>query len=110
VKDNLAHLALWDDLRADEVIRIAAGHATTLPMSGDQDASYNAMMYELRRALSLAQVQWELAHSLERLEAAIAAAPPETLDETRYGEAGLVSHHARLHAGYIDAWRQRMGY
>jgi uncharacterized damage-inducible protein DinB len=26
VKDHLAHLATWDDIRASEVVRISAGH------------------------------------------------------------------------------------
>ncbi|MDA0366303.1 MAG: DinB family protein [Chloroflexi bacterium] len=28
VKHHLAHIALWDDLRASEVVRISAGHAS----------------------------------------------------------------------------------
>ena len=28
VKDHLIHAALWDDLRASEVVRISAGHAS----------------------------------------------------------------------------------
>ena len=34
VKDHLAHLALWDDLRASEVERISAGHQTSWHMPG----------------------------------------------------------------------------
>ncbi|MBM3945992.1 MAG: DinB family protein, partial [SAR202 cluster bacterium] len=26
VKDHLAHIALWDDIRVSEVVRISAGH------------------------------------------------------------------------------------
>jgi hypothetical protein len=37
VKDHLAHLALWDDLRASEVVRISAGHDSAWRMTGAQD-------------------------------------------------------------------------
>ncbi len=110
VKDNLAHIALWDDLRADEIIRISAGFASTLKMSEEQDHVYNEMGYELRRTLSLAQARWEWDHSGRRLFDAIKAAPPEAFEAEKYGEAGLVSHHPALHAEYIRGWRARMGY
>src|SRR5713101_3226979 len=60
VKDHLAHLALWDEIRACEVIRISARHASAWRMTGEQDAAYNALGYDLRQALSLEQVRWEL--------------------------------------------------
>ena len=110
VKDNLAHVAFWDDLRADEVIRMSAGHDSVLRMTHRQDADLNAIAYDLRRHLSLSQVRWELEHSRRRLEDAVSAAPPAALDPSRYGEAGLLSTHDAQHAGYITAWRQRMGY
>jgi hypothetical protein len=110
VKDNLAHLALWDDLRADEIVRMSAGHQTALRMSGEQDEHFNNLMYELRRELSLPQVLWELEHSRQRLEDAISAAPPDALDPSRYGEAGLLSTHDAQHAEYLTNWRRRQGY
>lgn len=110
VKDNLAHIAAWDDLRADEVIRISAGHASVLKMSHDQDETLNTLCYDLRLGLSLPQALWELEHSRRRLLDAIAAAPPEALDESRYGEASLRSNHDALHAEYIGNWRTVRGY
>ena len=110
VKDSLAHIAFWDDLRADEVVRISAGHATALRMSGEQDAAANALAYDLRRGLSLEQVRWELQHSRQRLEDALAAASPRALDPSHYGEAGLLSTHDAIHAEFITNWRKRMGY
>jgi hypothetical protein len=109
VKDNLAHLAIWDDLRADEIARISAGFVTTLPMSEQQDHVYNEIAYELRKDLSLEQVRWEVQHSRQRLLQAIKAAPEEALEPSKYGEAGLRSSHGNLHAGYIREWRQRVG-
>src|SRR6266567_8334876 len=58
VKDHLAHLALWDDIRASEVVRISAGHGSAWRMTQDQDAAYNALGYSLRLRLSLDQVKW----------------------------------------------------
>lgn len=105
VKDHLAHLALWDDIRASEVERISAGHDSAWRMTGDQDAAYNALGYDLRRRLSLDQARWELETSRERLLDAIASATAVGLDGSRYGEAGLRSTHEAEHTGWIRRWR-----
>jgi len=78
VKDHLAHLALWDDIRAGEVARVSAGHDSAWRMTGEQDAAYNELGYALRRDLPLDQVRWELAASRKRLLGAIASATPLT--------------------------------
>lgn len=105
IKDNLAHIALWDDLRAQEVARISAGHASVWKMSDAQDGAYNDLGYDLRRSLSLPQVLWELANSRQNLLAAIAAATPRGLDAALYGEPALVSTHEVQHAEWINSWR-----
>src|SRR5438874_2447987 len=84
VKDHLAHLALWDDLRAGEVERISGGHDSAWRMTGEQDAAYNELAYDLRRAISLDQVRWELATSRQRLLEAIASASTRGLDASLY--------------------------
>jgi uncharacterized damage-inducible protein DinB len=109
VKDHLAHLALWDDLRAGEVARISAGHASAWRMTGDQDGVYSALGHSLRQALSLDQVRWELAASRQRLLDAIASATPRGLDGSLYGEAGLRSSHEAVHTGWIKRWRKERG-
>src|SRR5438128_8763800 len=76
VKDHLAHLALWDDIRASEVTRISAGHASAWKMTGGQDEAFNALAYDVRKDLSVEQAKWELVGSRERLLEAIAAATP----------------------------------
>jgi hypothetical protein len=43
VKDHLAHLSAWDDIRAGEVLRISAGHESAWRMSGDQDGAYSVL-------------------------------------------------------------------
>src|SRR6266567_8704121 len=58
VKDHLAHLAIWDDIRASEVERISAGHDSAWRMTDDQDGAYNALGYSLRFPLSLDQPPW----------------------------------------------------
>ena len=110
VKDNLLHIAFWDDLRADEIERMSAGYESLLRMSGEQDGELNELAYQFRRNVSLEQARWELRRSLERLEAAIQSADASAFEPSLYGEAGLVSHHGAQHAGWIREWRQRMGY
>jgi uncharacterized damage-inducible protein DinB len=105
VKDHLAHIALWDDIRTSDVIRISAGYDSTWRMTGDQDAAYGAMGHDLRVNLAVKQVTWELAASRQRLLEAIRAATPRGLDASLYGEAGLKSGHERQHAGWIKRWR-----
>ena len=105
VKDHLAHLALWDDIRAAEVERISAGHASAWKMTEDQDETLNATGYELRRSMSATQARWELENSRRKLLDAIAAAPREALDPSRYGAAGLLSEHEDQHLGWIQRWR-----
>ncbi len=110
VKDHLAHLALWDDVRASEVERISAGHQSAWRMSPEQDEGYNALGYALRADLPLEQVRWELHRSRQRLLEAIASATPRGLDGTLYGEAGPRSNHEAEHTGWIERWRAQRGF
>ena len=109
VKDHLAHIALWDDIRASEVGRISAGHDSAWRMTGEQDGIYSALGHALRLALSLEQVRWELAASRQRLLDAISSATPRGLDASLYGEAGLRSSHEAVHTGWIRRWRGERG-
>ena len=110
VKDHLAHLALWDDIRAAEVERISAGFDSAWKMTERQDEEHNATAYELRRSMSAAQARWELEQSRRRLLDAITAATPDALDQSRYGAAGLRSQHEDQHTGWIARWRGEKGY
>jgi hypothetical protein len=105
VKDHLLHIAFWDDIRADEVARISAGHESACRTTGEQDEALNAVGYELRRSLPLAQARWELATSRQQLLDAISRATPRGLEPALYGEAGLRSSHEAAHAGWIRRWR-----
>ena len=110
VKDHLAHLALWDDIRAAEVERISAGHDSAWKMTEGQDDAHNATGYELRRSMSAPQARWELESSRRKLLEAITAASPRALDPTRYGAAGLRSDHEGQHTGWIQRWRGEKGF
>ena len=110
VKDHLLHIATWDEVRADEVARISAGHASAWKMTEEQDSVYNELSYALRRDLSLDQALWEWETSRQQLLGAIASAPDRAFDPSLYGEAGLVSHHEAQHAGWIKDWRARKSY
>ncbi|MBM3945522.1 MAG: hypothetical protein FJ317_08575 [SAR202 cluster bacterium] len=109
VNDHLAHIALWDDIRADEVVRISAGQATAWPMTGEQDAQFNALAYDLRRKFTAAQARWEWERSRARLLDAIRAATPRGLDASLYGEAPIRSSHETQHADWIQRWRSERG-
>lgn len=110
VTDHLAHLALWDDVRADEVTRISAGNESAFRMDGEQDAAFSALGYALRVDLTVGQVRWEYEHSRQRLFDAIAAATARGLDGSLYGEAGLRSTHEAQHTAWIARWRGERGY
>ncbi|HET9780500.1 MAG TPA: DinB family protein [Candidatus Dormibacteraeota bacterium] len=109
VKDHLAHLALWDDMRADDVERISAGFESAWRMTAEQDDAHNATGYDLRKSMSAAQALWELERSRRKLLDAISAAPPAALDPSRYGAAGLNSEHEDQHAEWIARWRAQRG-
>ncbi len=110
VKDHLAHIALWDDIRASEVVRISAGHESAWRMTDGQDAAFNELAYKVRRDLSLTQVRWEFETSRRRLLDVISSATPRGLDASLYGEAGLRSSHEAQHAGWIRRWRDENGF
>lgn len=110
VVDHVAHVALWDDARADDVERVSAGHAPGFRMSDKQDELFNQVGHEVRRDWTPAQARWELDRSHRRLLAAIAAAPESALDPALYGDAGLRSTHDAEHAGWIRTWRDARGY
>jgi len=109
VKDHLAHLALWTDIRAAEVTRISAGHDSAYRLTPAQDDTFNVIAYEARREWSLAQARWELEQARAKLLDALTHATPRGLDASHYGSAGLRSHHESEHAAWIRRWRTEHG-
>jgi len=110
VKDHLAHVAAWDDLRAAEVERIAAGFDSAWKMTDEQDDAFNDAAYDLRRSISASQARWEFETATRKLLDAIASAPPAALDPELYGSAGIGGDHDSQHAGWIARWRRERGY
>lgn len=109
VKDHLAHLAAWDELRASEVIRISAGHESACKMTDDQGDRFSALVHEVRGGLSVEQLRWELDSTHERLLDAIADANERGLESSHYGEAGLHSSHEAQHTEWLLAYRATLG-
>ncbi len=109
VKDHLSHLALWDDIRASEVVRISAGHHSAWRMTPDQEAAFSPVAHELRKAFSREQAMWELATSRQRLIDAISSATARGLDASLYGDAALRSSHEAVHTAWIKRWRGERG-
>jgi hypothetical protein len=109
VKDHLAHIAAWDEIRAAEVERVSAGFEPAWPFGEPADA-YNPIAYEMRKDLSIAQVRWELETTRRKLLTAIEGALPRGLDASLYGDAGLLSGHEAEHTSWIARWRSDRGY
>lgn len=109
VKDHMAHLSFWDDVRADEIERMSLGFESVWKLEEGQDQAINEIVTPARWELSLAQVRWEFERSREQVIDALQRAAPEALDPSRYGEAGLVSQHELQHAGWIREWRVASG-
>ena len=110
VKDHLAHVALWDEIRASEVTRISAGQAPAWPhMSDEQGEALNVLTHDLRAGLALAQVRWELEAAHQGVLDAIAAATERGLDGSLYAEAGLRGTHEAVHTAWIKRWREMIG-
>ena len=137
VKDHLAHIALWDDIRADDVERISAGFESAWKMTDEQ----NPMWYDPEHGLVDSPAHPgqfgllpEAAEAVRRVNQlglpvvvvsnqpgiakgklspalldAITAATPPALDPTRYGGADLRSDHEDEHAGWIARWRGEKG-
>ena len=111
VKDLLAHIAQWDELRLLEMGRVAAGYQPAYRgMTAEQVEASNALSVELRRVLPMQQVMWELASARQRLLDFAAQADERTLDNANYGNAPPRTSHDLLHADQIRRWRQERGY
>jgi uncharacterized damage-inducible protein DinB len=108
VKDHLAHLSAWDEVRVMEIDRISAGRRSVWPiMTREQVDAFNDLTVEVRRPLSVEEVIREMTASREGVIAAIERASERALDSSRYGEAGLRSIHDLDHAETIRQWREQ---
>ena len=78
-------------------------------MNEEQVQTFNNLVADLRRGLSLEQVRLELESSRASVIAAVESATEASLDSARYGEAGLRSSHDRDHTDDILRWRKARG-
>lgn len=110
VKDILAHIVAWDELRAFDIERVTAGGMSPHhDITDEQDEAINQLTAELRRDLPLDQVRWEFDYTRHRVIEAIERAPEAALDPASYGRAPLLSTHDEAHAEQIREWRRQHG-
>ncbi|MCC6946008.1 MAG: maleylpyruvate isomerase N-terminal domain-containing protein [Thermomicrobiales bacterium] len=109
-KDHLTHLAFWDRLRAEEIVRISAGYQSGCGFSEEQVEQLNQIDHALFAACSLEQAWWEVERAHQSVLDAVASASPRGLEPERYSDAALQSDHEAEHIGWLSEWRDRMGY
>jgi len=111
VKDHLAHMTVWHEMRFHEVSRIArGGQSAYRPLTDQQVEALNSLTVEFRRHLPATQVLADLEFARSLVAEAIAGCPDEALDEGKYGEVSMTGvQHDFEHAETIRAWRQREG-
>lgn len=112
VKDTLAHVSSWDELRCFEVARVARGDEPLYAGLQEEDfASWNAGLMSVRRDLPLHQVLRELSYAREHVLAVISAVPDEHLPDVAPGRVRIrrAAAHDREHAEAIREWRKREG-
>ncbi|MEK7247283.1 MAG: DinB family protein [Chloroflexota bacterium] len=111
VKDHLAHLTVWDEMRFFEISRIARGGEASFKETPDEEglAWINEPTVAMRRDLSLAQVLADLSFARDLVLQAVALCPEERLDQSLYEEIGIEggAAHDRSHAKTIADWRTK---
>lgn len=115
VKDHLAHITFWHEMRFFEVSRIArngrAGFPVTDVVAGvDPIDEINERFTANRRGLPLDQVLADLDFVRAMVRQAIEACPEDRLNLSLYEEIGPNgAGHDSAHAEMITAWRQKEG-
>jgi hypothetical protein len=115
VKDHLAHLTFWHEMRFFEVSRIARGGRAGFPVTDvvggvDPIDTINNRFAANRRPLPLAQVLADLDFAREMVRQAVANCPEDRNDLRFYEELGPNgAGHDSAHADMITAWRQKKG-
>jgi hypothetical protein len=115
VKDHLAHLTFWHEMRFFEVYRIARGGRPGFPLlevvaGVDPIDEINEQFAANRRRLPLTQVLADLDFARTMVRKAIEVCPENRLDDSCYEEIGPNgAGHDTAHAEMIRAWRQKEG-
>jgi DinB superfamily len=113
VKDHLAHLTFWHEMRFFEVSRIARGGRAGFPVTDvgagvDPIDEINERFAANRRGLALPQVLADLDFAREMVRQAVATCPEDRLNVSLYEEIGQNgAGHDIAHADMITAWRRR---
>jgi len=105
VKDHLAHLAQWHELRWLDLTRLAAGYESAVNSTPEQDETFNAMTVEWRAGLSWQQTLWDWQTSRGRVLDTLRALSAEELALVLRDDWPLRTGHEDEHAGYIRKWR-----
>ncbi len=108
VKDHLAHISGWDEMRYVEILRVSEGIQPAVPLFGPQEMDqFNELIISKRREWSLDQVLAELEFTRTKIVEAIAACKDAALDQANYRAVGLEggAQHELEHAFHIRNWR-----
>lgn len=105
VKDHLAHLAQWHELRWLDLVRLAAGYQSAVESTPEQEEAFNAMTVEWRAGLSWEQTLWEWQTSRGRVLDTLKGLTLEELERVLRNDWPLRTGHEDQHAGYIRKWR-----
>lgn len=111
VKDQIAHVASWDELGAADVQRASLGHMPALASFKDEEIDdWNASLMRGRAAFTLPQVWHELDDRHNRLIEALKAAPEALVSGPLVGRlCDVIIEHDQMHAREISDWRQAAG-
>jgi hypothetical protein len=116
VKDHLAHMTWWHEMRFFEVSRVARGGGPGFPVIEPDEAGadpvdeINERFTSNRRDLPLSQVLADLDFAREMVRQAVANCPEDRLALRFYEEIGPNgAGHDTEHAEMITAWRKNKG-
>src|SRR3954471_4988941 len=105
VKDHLAHLAQWHELRWLDLTRLAAGYESAVNSTPAQDEAFNAMTAAWRAELSWQQTMWEWQTARGRVVETVRTLPAGELALALRDDWPVRTGHEDEHAGYIRSWR-----
>ena len=113
VRDHLAHIAAWDELRYYEIMRVVRGQPTIYHDLRDayEVKDINRAFAYFRRNLAREEILRELEFSRGRVLELVETMPEESLAEAAEGRVRIrrTADHDLDHACQIRQWRQREG-
>ena len=113
VRDQLAHVAAWDELRYYEIARVVRGQPTLYhDLRDDHEVrEINGAFTYFRRDLTSEEMLRELEFSRGRILELVETMPEERLAEAAEGRVRIrrTAGHDRDHAAQIRDWRKREG-